>query len=470
MQPIVVRDSMRQGGRAEKEPESIADVVRSRVGDRTFQHWFEGRTSFEINNDCLSVAVASPFLASWMQKQLRTQLQDSATHLLGPSGWVDIKVDPTLAISTEPADQQTATVETPEVSDSGSSIQRHRRFSKLTDFVTGESNQLAFVAAQQIASSPGQRYNPFFVHGPAGTGKTHLLEGIYCEVRRQFPDSKVLYLTSEAFMNYFTQHQRERTMPGFRQRFRNVDVLLIDDIDFFDAKRGTQEELLHTITQLQSHGRQVIVSSHCHPRMLSNLRDELTTRFLAGLVCRLESPCEQVRHKFTQQKAREATATFTNDALTFVARRFRNSLREIEGALNCLDSHYAATQQRITLTVAREVLGRLEREYQRIISIADIEGTIADTFGVTTKELRSSSRVHRISQPRMLAMYLARQHTQAAYTEIGRHFGNRNHSTVIAAERKVESWIADGHELRVASRIWRADELVQTLEQRLQAG
>ncbi len=467
---------MRQGGRTETESDrdtSIADVVRARVGDRTFQHWFEGRTSFEMENDCLRVAVASPFLASWMQKQLRGALQDSATHLLGPSGWFDIAVDASLAVSvgetaeqqSEPSQSSTATD-----TDTAGSIQRHRRFAKLNDFVTGDSNQLAFVAAQQIAANPGQRYNPFFVHGPAGTGKTHLLEGVYCEVRRQFPDSKVLYLTSEAFMNYFTQHQRERTMPGFRQRFRNVDVLLIDDIDFFDSKRGTQEELLHTLTQLQSHGRQIIVSSHCHPRMLSNLRDELTTRFLGGLVCRLEAPDDQVRHKFTQQKVRELTATFTNDALSFVARRFRSSLREIEGALNCLDSHYAATQQRITLTVAREVLGRLEREYQRIISVTDIEGTIAETFGVTTKELRSSSRTHRISQPRMLAMYLARRHTQAAYAEIGRHFGNRNHSTVIAAERKVENWISDGREIRVASQVWRADELIQSLEQRLQAG
>ena len=452
------------------EPEIIADVVRSRVGDRMFQHWFEGRTTFSIENDCLRVAVASPFLATWMQKQLRVPLQEASTELLGPSGWFDLHVDASLAQPKEESSQETTVPKQSERTEVPGAITGHRRFAKLQDFVTGDCNQLAFVAAKQIAASPGQKYNPFFVHGPAGTGKTHLLEGIYCDIRRQYPDSQVLYLTSEAFMNYFTQAQRERSMPGFRQRFRNVDVLLIDDIDFFDAKRGTQEELLHTITQLQSHGRQVIVSAHCHPRMLTNLRDELTTRFMAGLVCRLESPDESVRMQFCERQVRKLSGEFTQDALKFVAGKFKSSLREIEGALNCLDTHFAATQERITLTVARRVLGALQRDYERIVSITDIETTVAKMFGVTAKELRSKSREHRISRPRMLAMYLARRHTQAAYQEIGRHFGNRNHSTVMSAEKKVEGWIAEETELRVASQVWNAGDLVSMLEERLLAG
>ncbi|MFK7817076.1 MAG: chromosomal replication initiator protein DnaA [Planctomycetaceae bacterium] len=474
MQPIVVRDSMRQGGRTEMEPGVIADIVRSRVGDRTFQHWFEGRTTFSVENDCLRISVASPFLVTWMQKQLRVPLQESATEILGPSGWFDLQVDTVLAQQKQKeAKEHTAEI-TPAINakrtEASGALSGARRFAKLEDFVTGDSNQLPFVAAKQVAAAPGQKYNPFFVHGSAGTGKSHLLEGIYCDVRRQFPDSQVLYLTSEAFMNYFTQAQRERAMPGFRQRFRNVDVLILDDIDFFDAKRGTQEELLHTITQLQSHGRQVIVSAHCHPRMLTNLRDELTTRFMAGLVCRLETPDESVRLKFAERKARELSGEFTADALKFVAGKFSSSLRELEGAMNCLDTHFAATQERVTLTVARRVLGALERDYQRIVSITDIEKAVAKTFGVTAKELRSSSRERRISRPRMLAMYLARLHTQAAYQEIGRHFGNRNHSTVMSAERKVKGWIEDGTELRLASQVWNASDLVSMLEDRLLAG
>lgn len=465
---------MRQGGSAEDDAEVIDEIVRASVGDRTFQHWFEGRTEFSVDGDVLNVAVASPFLMTWMQKQLRQPLQDAAVRMLGPSARFELTVDATVlaergegapsasASSTLPT-AKTDKRETP-------SILRHRRFAKLEQFVTGESNRLAFVAAQQISANPGQRYNPLFVHGPAGTGKTHVLEGIYCEVRRRYPDSQVLYLTSEAFMNYFTQAQRERTMPSFRQRFRNVDVLLLDDIDFFDSKRGTQEELLHTITQLQNHGRQVIVSADRHPKMLTNLRDELSTRFTAGLVCRLETPDEEVRSQFTERKARELSGEFTADAMAFVSRRFKSSLREIEGALNCLDTHYAATQERITITVARRVLGVLERDYRRIISIADIEGTIGKTFGVSAKELRSSSRERRISRPRMLAMYLARRHTEAAYQEIGRHFGNRNHSTVISAERKVQGWIEEGTEIRSATGVWRADELLGMLEDQLQAG
>ena len=468
MHPFVVRDSTRHGGRAEMEPEIIADVVRSRVGDRTFQHWFEDRTVFSIENDCLRVAVASPFLMTWMQKQLRTPLQEAATEILGNSGWFDLYVDASIATPRPEKSNEIIVVPEPDA-DAAPIIQAQRKFSKLEDFVTGECNQLAFVAAKQIAGSPGQKYNPFFVHGPSGAGKTHLLEGMYCDIRRQFPDAQVLYLTSEAFMNYFTQAMRERAMPGFRQRFRNVDVLILDDIGFFDDKKGTQEELLHTVTQLQSHGRQVIVSANCHPRMLTNLRPELATRFMAGLVCRLETPGEQVRNEFTERKARQYSAEFTADALAFVARRFGSSLREIEGALNCLETHFAATRERITLTVARRVLSALERDYQKIISITDIEATITKTFGVTVKELRSSTRARRVSRPRMLAMYLARLHTQAAYQEIGHHFGNRNHSTVISAERKVKAWMEEGTEIRVASQVWAARDLVTMLEDRLQA-
>lgn len=468
MHPFDVRDSMRQG-RAEMEPEVIADIVRSRVGDRTFQHWFEDRTVFSIENDCIRIAVASPFLMTWMQKQLRKPLQEAATEILGNSGWFDLYVDASI-VSARPEKSADVIVPAEPQTNTAPVIQAQRKFAKLEEFVTGECNQLAFVAAKQIAQSPGQKYNPFFVHGAAGSGKTHLLEGMYCDIRRQFPDSQVLYLTSEAFMNYFTQAMRERAMPGFRQRFRNVDVLILDDIGFFDDKRGTQEELLHTVTQLQSHGRQVIVSANCHPRLLSNLRPELATRFMAGLVCRLEAPSEQVRLEFTERKARQYSAEFTADALAFLAQRGGDSLREIEGALNCLETHFAATRERITLTVARRVLSALERDYQKIISITDIETTITTTFGVTVKELRSSTRARRVSRPRMLAMYLARLHTQAAYQEIGHHFGNRNHSTVISAERRVKDWIEDGTEIRVASQVWSAGDLVNMLEDRLQAG
>ena len=190
---------------------------------------------------------------------------------------------------------------------------------------------------------------------------------------------------------------------------------------------------------------------------------------MAGLVCRLETPGEQVRNEFTERKARQYSPEFTADALAFVARRFGSSLREIEGALNCLETHFAATRERITLTVARRVLSALERDYQKIISITDIEATITKTFGVTVKELRSSTRARRVSRPRMLAMYLARLHTQAAYQEIGHHFGNRNHSTVISAERKVKAWMEEGTEIRVASQVWAARDLVTMLEDRLQA-
>lgn len=185
MQPIVAGDSMRQGGRAEITPEHIASVVRSQVGDRTFRHWFEGRTQFSVDRDVVRIAVASPFLMTWMQKQLREPLYEAAVGLLGPAGRFELHVD--AAIAPAPTAEAKAQTNLPasDAAETGApAILRHRRFASLDEFVSGESNQLALVAAQQISANPGQKYNPLFVHGPAGTGKTHLLEGIYREVRR----------------------------------------------------------------------------------------------------------------------------------------------------------------------------------------------------------------------------------------------------------------------------------------------
>ena len=219
---------------------------------------------------------------------------------------------------------------------------------------------------------------------------------------------------------------------------------------------------------MQSHGRQVVVSSDRHPRLLTKLCPELITRFLSGLVCRLESPDYETRLKIVQRKALQLDSKIAPAAVEFVARRFQNNVRELNGALNCLDTWYRLKQQNITLTVARRVLADLERECIRIINMADIEKAVCGFFGVTAKDLKSSSRQRTIAQPRMLAMYLARKHTQAAYTEIGKYFG-RNHSTVIAAEKRVESWIADGTVLQLSTQSWPFSELLNTVESQLLA-
>jgi chromosomal replication initiator protein len=344
-----------------------------------------------------------------------------------------------------------------------------RKFRSFDTLVTGECNSLAVLAARQISATPGERYNPLFVHGSTGTGKTHLLESIYTEIRRKYPSRNVMYLTSEAFTNYFTAALSSKTVPSFRQRFRNVDVLLVDNIEFLDNKRATQEEFLHTIVQLIEHGGQIVVSSDRHPRMLTKHREELTTRFLSGLVCRMESPDDQTRHRLVRALTAGMKAVFCDDALDYLVRRCRKSARELQGALNQLEGQFALNGKRITLSVAREVLGELEDECRRLVRISDVEKVVCEAFGVTASDLRSASRRKAIALPRAIAMFMSRRMTKSAYREIGMYFGGRDHSTVVAAERKIAGCVAAGESVGLPTSCQgrTVGELIDELEQRL---
>jgi chromosomal replication initiator protein len=326
------------------------------------------------------------------------------------------------------------------------------------------------MAAEQVCEAPGARFNPLYIYGNVGTGKTHLVEGIYRKLRRHFPSLRVTYLTAEAFANYFTQALREHTLPAFRQKFRNVDVLLVDDVDFFNGKRVIQEEFLHTFKQLESHGRQIVLTSDRHPRLLTKLNEELTTRFVSGLLCRVETPELETRKRIVQRKARRLEAEISPEALQFIAERFRSNVRELEGALNCLQTYFFMTKKRVGVTAARKVLADLERDCVRVVRLADIEQAVCLLFGINSSDLKSSKRSRTVSQPRMLAMYLARKHTRAAYSEIGEYFGGRNHSTVMSAEKTVQQWLTERRPITVSAQTWSFDEVLESLEQQLFVG
>jgi chromosomal replication initiator protein len=480
----------------------ILGLLEQQIGSRNLQHWFAGKTIFTFDGEELVVGVANPFLLDWMQKRFRDAVAEIARSQRGPSARVRFEIDSRIAtltddqvsatskatVETEESTVQTPPTQTPPTQSSPTrpsqatrdsqatqpreavvATRMGRRFSDLADFVCGTSNELALTAAKQVCAAPGTRFNPLFVHGGVGLGKTHLLEGIYRTIRRQHPALNVTYLTSVAFTNYFTEALRERTLPSFRQRFRTVDVLLVDDIDFLDSKRVVQEEFLHTFKQLESHGRQIVLTSDRHPRLLTKISDELSTRFLSGLVCRIETPQIETRREIVERKAAVLKTDISPEALDFVAGRFRNNVRELEGALNCLATYREMTGRRVRAATARRVLAELERDCIRVVRMGDVEQSICSFFGLDPEELKSKQRRRTVSRPRMLAMFLSRKHTQAAYSEIGRYFGGRNHSTVMSAERQVQSWVSEGATVEVASQTWSMREVLEALEQQLQA-
>jgi len=482
--------------------------LQSEIGDRNFQHWFADRASIELNGTSVHVGVAGSFLLTWMQRKFGAAVLTAVRRVIadGVVEWSVAVTPGTLPLSDAEADRATTeaapgtalqtTRESVSVSpdalpasadaapqksrrqaESCSPSDRRstgshdvRRFRDLSGFVAGPGSELAFTAARQISQRPGERHSPLFLHGGVGTGKTHLAEGIYREVRRQHPELRTVFMTSEQFTNQFTSALRSHTLPAFRQRFRSVDVLIVDDVGFLGGKRVIQEEFLHTFKQLESHGRQLVVTCDTHPRLMNGASEELVSRFLCGLVCRLECPDSATRQNIVRSCVVKLDAEFDDSALDYIASRFVTGIRELEGALNTLSTWHAMTGRRITLAAAREVLSELERDCVRVIRLPEIEAAVSRFFALTQNDLKSSRRTKAVTQPRSLAMFLARRHTQAAYKEIGDFFGGRNHSTVIAAEKKVEAWLQSGETLRIGGRSWQPGDLVDTLEQQLMAG
>jgi chromosomal replication initiator protein len=462
------------------------DALRAKIGERNFQHWFVARARILLEGSTIDVSVGSTFLLTWMQRRFGSEVTAVAREVIPGCSvlWnIDAGLEATADSSNEAvsgdASAKIASVHAGRSAKSQAAAatpaktsprREGRRFSKFDRFIQGPCNELAVTAARQVASFPGERFSPLYIHGGVGVGKTHLAEGIYCEVRKQHPESQVIFMTAESFGNQFTHALRNQSLPGFRARFRNVDVLIIDDIGFLNGKPGMQEEFLHTFEQLSSHGKQVVVTADCHPRLMSKMSDELTTRFMCGLVSRMEAPDLKTRQQIVRLKMQPFAGQIAEDALDFVARRFAHSVRELEGALNTLRTWHAMTKAKVSVQTARQALSDLERDCIRVVRLPDIEAAVCQLFGIDAIDLKSSKRTRSVSQPRMLAMFLARRHTQAAYKEIGDFFGGRNHSTVVAAEKKIDTWLRAEKELTFAGRNWHLSDIMESIEQQLLAG
>jgi chromosomal replication initiator protein len=326
---------------------------------------------------------------------------------------------------------------------------------------------VAFAASQSVAEAPGQGANPLVIHGPVGTGKTHLLEGVYAALRKRHPDWRITFVTAEDFTNRFVQAMRHGKLAGFRKHFREVDVLLVDDLHFLVGKKATQEEFLHTFDSLQADGKQIVVTCDCHPRLTEDFLPELADRLLGGAVWGLQPPDAATRLDLLRSKAARLNALIDEKVLRFLADQLRGNVRELEGALNSLRHYAKVTGRPVDIPLAREALGDLLRHAVRVVSLADIDAAVCQVLRLPAGTLQSKARAWSVSHPRMLAVYLARKHTASSYGEIGQHFGGRNHSTAVAAEKRVRQWLAQDESLSLHQRPWRVRDLIQQAERLL---
>jgi chromosomal replication initiator protein len=444
-------------------------ALAARIGATRFGLWFGDGVRLGVDGDALVVGVPNGFFREWIQGHFTGSLAEAAESVAGRPLRLAFEVGGEAAVP--PAERSTPAAvplpATPPVERPRNSAARPAR--RLEDFVTGPGNRLAQAAAVEMAASAGSTFNPLIVHGGVGLGKTHLLEGIGIALRTRHAGLRVVQTTAEAFTNGFLDALRSGGLGGFRSRHRGAGALIVDDAHFLAAKRATQDEFLHTFNALMAEGAPIILATDQHPRLVARLTDELVTRFLAGMVVKLEAPDPSTRRAILKAKARSRGVDVPEPVLAYVAEHLRGSVRELEGALHSLIAHAVLAGKRIDLALAKSALRDTIRHTAQAVAMKDIERAVSGLFGVASDQLRGDDRSQAVAHPRMLAMYLARKHTGAAYSEIGRYFGGRNHSTVIAAERKVVGWLRDEERNKLLAGFETMSDLLAALERELEA-
>ena len=452
---------------------TLRAAMAERLGESRFGLWFGEGVRLGVLDDALEVGVPNAFFRDWIQGHFSKNLLDAAREVTGRSLRLAFRVGDEAAVPAEVEASPAAGVEStqPPAPTPAPAVAiplaPSRPARRLEDFVVGPCNQLAVAAAREAVQSGAAGFNPLVIQGGVGMGKTHLLEGIGAAIRARQPGLKVIQTTAESFTNGFLDAMRTGTLNAFRSRYRGAGVLLVDDVGFLAAKKATQDEFLHTFNALAADGALIVLTMDQHPRQAAKLSDELATRFVGGMVVRLDAPDPATRRAILRLKAAARGVVLPEAVLGFVADHLRSGVRELEGALHSLVAHVTLTGKRLDLELARVALRDSIRHAARAVALKDVEHAVCQLFRIEPDALRAENRARAVAHPRMLAMYLARKHTGAAYSEVGRFFGDRNHSTVIAAEKKVAAWLRDETRCALLAGFETIAEILQALEHAL---
>lgn len=315
-------------------------------------------------------------------------------------------------------------------------------------FVVGPSNEMAYAACQAVANKPGTAYNPLFIYGGVGLGKTHLLQAIGNSIISQRPTARVVYVSSEKFINDFVQSIRERTTQRFKHTYRDLDILIIDDVQFMAGKGKTQEELFHTFNSLHSQNRQVILSSDRSPRGIPTLEERLRSRLAGGMIADIKQPDYETRLAIVREKVGDKASLFDDDALAFIAKNVQKNVRELEGALNRVKSYCEVSNQRASVSYVKKILeGVLEQPQQKVIDSKSILKVVSVYYSLSLEELCGKSRKKEIVRPRQIAMFLLRKENNVSFPSIGEYFGGRDHTTAMHACDKIEKLLEHDNEI-----------------------
>jgi chromosomal replication initiator protein len=407
----------------------LLDLER-KVPPTALDSWFRPCRLAAVDSDHLRLAAPNPYTRDWLLQNHLPALEAAAHEAVGGHPRVTIEID------VEPAPVSAFPVST----SLASGLSTRYTFDS---FVVGNSNQFAQAACQAVAELPSKAYNPLFIYGGVGLGKTHLLHAVGHQIARLFPSLRLLYLSTERFTNELINAIRYDRTAEFRAKYRTIDLLLIDDIQFISGKERTQEEFFHTFNDLYEARRQIVVSSDSAPKEIPEIEERLRSRFEWGLIADIQPPDFETRVAILKKKAEIERVPLPDDVAYLIASRIKANIREIEGSLTRMIAFCSLSGRAMTTDLAQEVLTDLWGEEEKIITIEHIQRKTADFFGVRVSDMRAKTRTKAVAFPRQIAMYLARQLTHASLAEIGRSFGGKDHTTVLHAVDKLQTLLHD---------------------------
>ena len=416
---------------------SVRGKIRRKIGEALFKSWFKPLTLIRYESDVLILGVPNNFVRTrlieeyhdlikltWKQHNKKIK---SVEIVLTKDGSVKEDNSKPREIKNKKQTSISPTI----------SAELDQRFT-FSNFIVGKPNELAFAAARRVAESQNVPFNPLFLYGGVGLGKTHLMHAIAHEIKKRNPERRVIYLSAEKFMYHFIKALRFKDTVSFKEQFRTVDVLMIDDVQFISGKDSTQEEFFHTFNALVDQNRQLIISADKSPQDLEGIEERMRSRLGWGLVADIHPLNYELRLSILQAKEEKLQVNISHSVLEFLAHKITSNVRELEGALNRISAYSSLVGKEITLDMTQEVLRDLLRSSQRKVNIEQIQKKVSEHFNVKMSDMSSARRSRTIARPRQIAMYLSKNLTSRSLPEIGRRFGNRDHTTVIHAVKKVE--------------------------------
>ncbi len=418
----------------------LVSALEQKIPATAFDTWVRPSRLLAVEGDRVRIGAPNTFSRDWLVEHHMAALTAAAQECLGGNPQVSITVED---LAEAPPSREAPVPRASRPAASG----LNPRYTFET-FVVGSSNQFAQAACQAVAERPSKAYNPLFIYGGVGLGKTHLLHAVGHQISRLFPDMAVLYLSSERFTNDLINAIRYDRTAEFRAKYRTIDLLLIDDIQFISGKERTQEEFFHTFNDLYDSRKQIVVSSDSSPKEIPEIEERLRSRFEWGLIADIQPPDFETRVAILKKKAEIERVRFSDDVAYLIASRIKSNIRELEGSLTRMIAFCALTGREMTVDLAQEVLSDLWGEEERLITIDQIQRKVCDFFGVNLADLKAKTRTRAISFPRQVAMSLSRQLTHASLLEIGRAFGGKDHTTVLHAVKKINGRIQEDPKLR----------------------